>query len=345
LNKILQLDPQQRAAGVIAASAGNHAQGVAHAAALQGIAATIVMPETTPLTKIENTARLGARVVLHGTSYEDAWEQAQALQAAEGYTLIPAFDDPDVIAGQGTIGLELLEQVPELDLVVVPVGGGGLIGGIALAVREQAAGVQVVGVETDRMPAMRASLAAGQVQPLRPANTIADGIAVARVGALTLPLVQRYVSEIVTVTEEQIGHAILVLLERDKTLAEGAGAVGFAALLRGAIGELRGRRVVVVISGGNIDMSMLARILERGLESDGRLARLKVVVPDRPGNIAELTRLIAAQQANVLQISQNRALTEVELGETEVLLVLETKGWRHVDSLRQTIRAAGLVLK
>ncbi len=345
LNKIRQLDAAQKAAGVIAASAGNHAQGVAHAAALDGIAAFIVMPETTPLTKIQSTRGYGAEVILYGTGYDQAYAKAEQLRREHGYTLVHAFDDADVIAGQGTIGLELAEQVPDMDMVVVPVGGGGLISGIALALTHCLPGVRIVGVEAERMPAMQASVAAGRVQALRPANSIADGISVARVGELTLPLVRAHVSGIVTVAEEQIARAILTLLERKKTLAEGSGAVGLAALVSGRISDFHGKKVVVVVSGGNIDMTMLARILQRGLESDGRLCRLKVVMPDVTGNMAALAALIAEHQANILSMSQNRWVGEVELGETELELLLETKGREHVAAISAAIRDKGFALK
>jgi len=344
-NKILQLNESQRASGVIAASAGNHAQGVAHTASKLHIPATIVMPETTPLAKIQGTQELGANIVLYGSCYDEAFERAQQLQQEHGYTLIHAFDDPEIIAGQGTIGLEILEQVPEVDIVVVPIGGGGLIAGIALAIKETRPQALLIGVEAERMPAMKTSVKAGKVTALRPANTIADGISVARVGQLTLPIVQQYVSDIVTASEEETAHAIMTLLEREKTLAEGAAAVGFAALTNGHIQHIQGKKVVVLISGGNIDMTMLSRILERGMESDGRLARIKVVVPDKPGNIAELAKVVAEQQANILSITQNRSVSEVELGETEVELLLEAKGWAHVELIAAAIRKQGFVLR
>jgi threonine dehydratase len=345
LNKILQLNKSQRASGVIAASAGNHAQGVAHTASKLHIPATIVMPETTPLAKIQGTQDLGANIVLYGSCYDEAFEKAQQLQQKHGYTLIHAFDDPDIIAGQGTIGLEILEQVPDVDMVVVPIGGGGLIAGIALAIKETHPQVSIIGVEAERMPAMKASVKAGKVTALRPANTIADGISVARVGQLTLPIVQQYVSNIVTAGEEETAHAIMTLLEKEKTLAEGAAAVGFAALSNNRIQNIEGKKVVVLISGGNIDMTMLSRILERGMERDGRLARIKVVVPDKPGNVAELASIIAEQKANILRIAQNRSVSEVELGETVVELLLEAKGWQHVDAISSLIKARGYTVK
>lgn len=344
-NKILQLDEPQKRAGIITASAGNHAQAVAHAAQKCHISITIVMPETTPLSKIQGTREFGANIILHGSGYDEAYAKAIALQQQQGFTFVHAFDDVDIIAGQGTIGLEILQQVPAVDVVVVPVGGGGLIAGIALAIKETLPKVRIIGVEAARMAAMQGSIAAGKITPLRPGNTLADGIAVAKVGQHTLPLVQHYVDDIVTVDEESIAHAIMTLLEREKTLAEGAGAVAFAALSQQGITQLEGKNVVVLISGGNIDMTMLSRILERGLESDGRLSRFKVIVPDKPGNVAALASLIAKQHANILEITQNRAVNEVELGETEIELLLETRDAEHVDAIASLLREHHFNLK
>lgn len=345
LNKMLQLDDAQKAAGVITASAGNHAQGVAHAAKLCGVKATIVMPETTPLAKIRGTRVLGAEIILHGRGYDDAFDRACELQRKRGATFIHAFDDEAIIAGQGTIGLEILEQVGDPDLVIVPIGGGGLIAGIATAIKSTRPAVSIIGVETERLPAMRESLAAGQVTPQQTTSTLADGIAVAKVGSKTLPIVRELVSAIITVSEEEIANAIMVLLEMEKTLAEGAGAVGFAALYNQHLVDVSDKTVVVVISGGNIDMTILSKIIERGLEIDGRLARLKVVVPDRPGSIATLATLVAKYQSNILEISQNRAASEVQLEETEVELTLETRGKDHVQTITQAIRDYGFKVK
>ena len=345
LNKMLQLSAEQKRAGVITASAGNHAQGVAHAAGFLGVKATIVMPETTPLSKIRGTRELGAEIILYGSGYDEAHARAREIQVESGSTFIHAFDDPDIIAGQGTIGLELLEQQPELDTVVVPVGGGGLIAGMATAIKALRPGIRLVGVEAQRMPAMQRSAAGGRVIPLRASNTLADGIAVANVGQLTLPIIRELVAAIVTVSEEEIANAIMVLLEREKTLAEGAGAVAFAAVYNNRIPDIEGERVAVLISGGNIDMTLLSKILERGLEIDGRIARLKVVVADKPGSIAELATLVAENYANILQISQNRAVSEVELEETEVELTLETRGRSHVEEIKASIRERGFAMK
>ena len=345
LNKILQLSEQQRAAGVITASAGNHAQGVAHAAKLSGIPAIIVMPETTPLAKIQGTRQFGAQIVLHGSGYDEAYEKAVALQAEKGCTFVHAFDDPQIIAGQGTIGLELLEQVPDLDVVLVPVGGGGLISGIATAIKSLRPEVRMIGVEAARMPAMQQSISAGVIQPVEAVNTLADGIAVARVGKQTLPIVEHLVSEILSVNEEQIATAIMLLLEREKTLVEGAGAVGFAALYSKLVPDIAGKKVVVVISGGNIDLSLLSKILERGMETDGRLARLKIIAPDRPRSIARVASLVAEQHAGILQMSQNRSVSEVKLQETEIELLLETRGLDHVEAITRLLREQGFSVK
>jgi threonine dehydratase len=345
LNKMLLLDDEQRAAGVITASAGNHAQAVAHAAVTLGIQATIVMPQTTPMAKVRGTREFGADIVLHGEGYDAAYEKARELQAERGYTFVHAFDDADVIAGQGTIGLELLEQVPDLDMVVVPVGGGGLIGGIAAAVKASRPQAAIVGVEAERIAGMKHSVEAGSVVPLPAAATIADGISVARVGELTLPLAQRYVDTLVTVSEEELAKAILVLLEREKTLAEGAGAAGFAGLYSGRVAGTAGKRVVVVISGGNIDMTTLDKILERGLEADGRVASLRVVIPDRPGSIADLAALVAGEDAEILNLALNRHVEEVRLGEAEVELTLGAKGHEHVAAIVAAIRGRGVVVK
>ena len=342
-NKMLQLTSEQRAAGVIAASAGNHAQGVAYAARQLGITATIVMPETTPLSKIRGTEELGASIVLHGSRYGEAYDKASELQQQHGYTFVHAFDDPEIIAGQGTIGLEILEQLPDLDMVVVPIGGGGLIAGIALAIKQIRPDIRIIGVEAERLPSMKTSIEAGHIQVHHPANTIADGISITKVGQHTFPLVRQYIDEITTVSEEAIASAIMMLLEREKTLTEGAGAVGFAALSHGCIDNIKDKKIVVVLSGG--DMTMLTVILERGLESDGRLARLKVVIPDKPGNIAKLASLVAAQHANILEIYQHHSVSEVDIGETEVEMVLEAKGKEHVDAIIASIIQCGYQLK
>lgn len=333
LNRILAIPTEERRRGVVAASAGNHAQGVAYHAGRLGVTATIVMPERTPLIKVSNTERFGARVRLHGTTYDEAMEEALRIQRESGATLIHPFDDEAIIAGQGTIGLELLEECPEMELLVVPVGGGGLIAGIALAVKSFRPEVRIVGVEAERIPsALRAREARGIVT-VPSGETIADGIAVRRIGELTHPLLERWVDDLVTVREEEIASAVLLLLEREKTVAEPAAAATLAAIINGRCGDLTDRKVVLVLSGGNIDVNLLSRIIDRGLINDGRLARLEVRVHDRPGALAALTARIAEKRANILRLDHRRGTQGLWLTEAEVELLLETRGRDHVAEL------------
>lgn len=340
LNRILTLTDAERARGVIAASAGNHAQAVAYHATKHGIRSTIVMPLGTPLVKAAATKNYGAEVVLHGANFDEAMAEARKRQEAEGFYFLHAFDDEAVIAGQGTIGLELLEQVPDLEAIVCPIGGGGLIGGIACAVKSRRQGVRVVGVEAERVPSMKAAIERHEPVTVAPAMTIADGIAVRRAGELTLPLVEQYVDDIVTVNEEEIASAILLLLEREKTLAEGAGAAALAALLQKRTG-LAGKRTAVLVCGGNIDVTLLSRIIERGLVQDGRQVRLRIHLMDRPGGLQELTRLIAGVRANILQLLHDRAYFGVNLGDTAIDLTLETRGPEHIEEIATMLTAAG----
>ncbi len=340
LNRIAMLTPEQAARGVVAASAGNHAQGVAYHATKQGIRALIVMPLATPLVKMTATRGFGAEVVLHGANYDEACEEAMRLCAAEGMTFIHPFDDAVVMAGQGTIGLELLEQVPKLEAVVVPIGGGGLIGGIACAIKESRPEIRVIGVQTSRLPSMIAAVELHRPVTIEPATTIADGIAVRRAGDVTLPVVERYVDEIVTVDEDEIASAILVLLEREKTLAEGAGATALAALLQKKT-SLNGAHTAVMVCGGNIDVTLLSRIIERGLVQDGRLIRLRIHLLDKPGALAELTRLIASYRANIVDTLHNRAYYGVNLGDTVIDITMETRGREQVEELLAALTAEG----
>ena len=340
LNKLLTLSENERRRGVIAASAGNHAQGVAFHAAKLGIRAQIVMPQATPLVKVVATRAFGAEVVLHGANYDEACEEALRRCAEFGLTFIHPFDDPLVISGQGTIGLELLEQVPELEAVVVPIGGGGLIGGIACALKERNPRIRVVGVEPEKLPSMLRAREAGQPITIGAQATIADGIAVRRVGDHTLPLVMRYVDEIVTVDDEEIASAILMLLEQEKTLAEGAGAAALASLLQ-AKTSLRGQRTAVLVCGGNIDVTLLAKIIERGLVKDGRLIRLRIHLLDKPGALHELTRLIAHHRANITDTLHNRAYYGVNLGDTVIDITMETRGPQQVEELLAALTAEG----
>ncbi len=340
LNRIAMLTPEQAARGVVAASAGNHAQGVAYHATKRGIRALIVMPLATPLVKVTATRGFGAEVVLYGANYDEACEEAMRLCAAEGMTFIHPFDDAVVMAGQGTIGLELLEQVPQLEAVVVPIGGGGLIGGIACAIKESRPEIRVIGVQTSRLPSMIAAVELHRPVTMEPATTIADGIAVRRAGDVTLPVVERYVDEIVTVDEDEIASAILVLLEREKTLAEGAGATALAALLQKKT-SLNGAHTAVMVCGGNIDVTLLSRIIERGLVQDGRLIRLRIHLLDKPGALAELTRLIASYRANIVDTLHNRAYYGVNLGDTVIDITMETRGREQVEELLAALTAEG----
>jgi threonine dehydratase len=344
LNRIALLTPQQASRGVIAASAGNHAQGVAYHATKRGIRALVVMPLPTPLVKVTATRNFGADVLLHGANYDEAFAEAMRLCAEQDLTFIHPFDNPDVMAGQGTIGLELLEQIPQLEAVVVPIGGGGLIGGIACAIKESKPNIRVIGVQTSRLPSMAAAVAAHRPVVIEPATTIADGIAVRRAGDLTLPLVERYVDEIVTVDEDEIASAILVLLEREKTLAEGAGAAALAALLQQRtslpLGN-GGAHTAVLVCGGNIDVTLLARIIERGLVQDGRLILLRIHLLDKPGALQDLTRVIASHRVNIVNTLYNRAYYGVNLGDTVIDITMETRGREQVTELLDALTAEG----
>ena len=340
LNKLLLLCEAERARGVIAASAGNHGQGVAYHAGKLGIRAQICMPLTTPLIKVSATRGYGAEVVLHGANYDEAYEEALRRSQADGFTFVHAFDDDAVIAGQGTIGLELMEQHPDLQAVIVPIGGGGLIGGIACAVKESNPKIQVFGVQPSRLPSMKVAVAEGHPVTLNAASTIADGIAVRRAGERTLPLVQKYVDDIVTVEEEEIANAILLLLEREKTLAEGAGAAAIAALVNRKL-PLVEKKIAVLVCGGNIDVTLLSRIIERGLVKDGRLVRLRVHLPDYPGALHRLTSILAQHRANIVETDYDRAYHGVNLGETAIEITMETRGPDHIAEIISALGAGG----
>ena len=339
-NLLLQLSPDERRRGVVAASAGNHGLAVAFHAARLGVSAVIVMPEWAPLAKVIAARGRGAEVVLHGDNFDEAYARAREIEAARDLVFVHPFDDPRVIAGQGTIGLELLEQVPGLDAVLVPVGGGGLLGGVALAVKTERPAVQVIGVQAQEVPGMASALAAGTRVTVPAATTIADGIAVRRVGEHTFDLARRHADRVVTVAEEEIANAILLLLEIEKTVVEGAGAVPLAALANRRV-DLEGRTVALVISGGNIDVNVIARIIERGLVKDGRLVRLRVRLRDRPGALARLTALVAEARANVLRIEHDRAFSRAPVGDTEVELTLETSGPPQIEAIKRHLAEAG----
>ena len=340
LNKLLTLGAPERARGLIAASAGNHAQAVAYHAGRLGVLATIVMPETTPIMKVANTRGHGARVVLFGSNFDEAYSEARRMEREEGLTFIHPFDDEVVIAGQGTLGLEVVEQVPGLDAVLVPVGGGGLISGVAVVVKALCPDVKVIGVEAEVLACMQAAIEAGELVTLDAASTLADGIAVKRAGEITFEHVQALVDDIVTVSEEEIASSILYLLEKEKTVVEGAGAVGVAALMHHKLPGLEGKRVCSVISGGNIDVNVVARVIERGLVKDGRLVRINIRLLDKPGQLTVVSGIISGLRANVIEVHHSRAFSE-RFGDTTLLLTLETRGPEHVEEILGGLRERG----
>jgi threonine dehydratase len=340
LNKLLTLSTEERERGVIAASAGNHAQGLAYHAGQRKIHAQICMPLITPLIKVSATKAYGAEVILHGANYDEACEEAITRSQQQHRTFIHPFDDDAVIAGQGTLGLELLQQQPAMEAVVVPIGGGGLIGGMACAIKESNPKVRILGVQTARLPSMKMAVAEGKPVTLPAAASIADGITVRRAGDRTLPLVQKYVDEIVTVDEEEIANAVLLLLEREKTVAEGAGATTIAALINRKI-EMSGKKIVVLVSGGNMDVTLLSRIIERGLVKDGRLVRLRVHLPDYPGALHRLTGILAHHRANIVETSYDRAYFGVNLGDTAIDITMETRGPDQIAELLSALGIAG----
>lgn len=342
-NKINNLTPEEKAHGVIAASAGNHAQGVAYGASRAGIKATIVMPEIAPLAKITATRGYGAEVVLAGGVYDEAYNRAVELQAENGQTFIHAFNDPDIIAGQGTIGLEILQDLEDVDAVVVPVGGGGMIAGIAVAVKEMAPHVKVYGVQAQGAPAMYMSKKAHAIKTTKDAETFADGIAVKIPGDITFALIDNYVDDIVVIDDEAIASTILMLLERAKLMVEGAGAISLAAVLHDKI-PAKGK-IVSVISGGNVDVNFISRIIERGLVKAGRRVRLQTVVVDRPGSLQRLLGNIARLQANVLYVSHDRVERHVPLGQAVVEIGLETRDVLHTEHIMASLRHEGYTVE
>ncbi len=343
LNRLSLLTKEEAGRGVVAASAGNHAQGVAHHATRLGIRSIIVMPLATPLVKVTATREFGAEVILHGANYDEAYAEATRLCEDEDMVFLHPFDDAAVMAGQGTIALEMMEQIAGLEAVIVPIGGGGLIGGMACAIKETNPAIRVIGVQTARLPSMLEAMEQHGPVTIGAATTIADGIAVRRAGRVTYPVVAKYVDEIVTVNEDEIASAILVLLEREKTLAEGAGATALAALLQGktSLANRTGVKTGVLVCGGNIDVTLLARIIERGLVQDGRMILLRIHLLDKPGALSELTRLIAAHRVNIVNTLYNRAYYGVNLGDTAIDITMETRGREQVAELLTALTAAG----
>ncbi|AZS78093.1 MULTISPECIES: threonine ammonia-lyase [Achromobacter] len=342
LNRMLTLSDDERAKGVIAVSAGNHAQGVAYHAQRMGVPAVIVMPRFTPTVKVANTRRFGAEVVLAGDTFDDAKAHGYELAQARGLIMIHPYDDEAVISGQGTVALEMLEDQPDLDTLVIAIGGGGLIAGMATAAKALKPGIEIVGVQTERFPSMYAAVK-GVTMP-QGQYTIAEGIAVKSPGALTQPIVSQLVDHIELVSESDIEHAIVVLLEIEKTVVEGAGAAGLAALLRAqeaGSDRFKGKRIGLVLTGGNIDPLMLGELIERGMVRAGRLARIRVDLRDLPGALAHATKLIADAQANITEVHHQRAFTSLPVRNVEVDFVLQTRGPEHILEVIDVLNAAG----
>ncbi len=342
--KLSRLTEQEYRCGVIAASAGNHAQGVAIAAAYYNIPCTIVMPETAPLAKVTATQGYGANVVLHGFTYDDAYQHCLDLQLETGATFIHAFDDPDVVAGQGTLGLEMLSDLPDADAIIVPVGGGGLIAGIAIAARALRPDITIIGVQAAGAASCRTSLDAGELSTLPAIATIADGIAVKRPGTLTFSIIQRLVDDVVLVNDEAIISAVLLLMERNKMLVEGAGAAGVAALLSGVV-KLKGKKVLVPLTGGNIDINLVSRFIEHGLAAAGRYFVMHTRLIDRPGELMRLLGIIAEMRINVIDVRHQRISSRLPIMQREETLTLETRDRAQCEQLLQRLREADYIVE
>ncbi len=338
--KMSQLSPEERAKGVIACSAGNHAQGVALAAQRNGIKAVICLPDNAPISKVEATKSYGAEVCLVEGVYDDAYRRALQLRDEKGYTFIHPFNDPDVIAGQGTIALELAEQISDLDAVLVPVGGGGLISGVAYTIKSLNPNIRVYGVQAAGAPSMLRSITAGKIECLQGVSTIADGIAVKEPGDLTYDICSQYVDGIVTVTDDEISAAILALMEQHKLVTEGAGAVAVAAAMFGKV-DLAGKRAVCILSGGNIDVTILSRVITRGLIMSGRSCQFKIELVDKPGQLRDVSRLIADLGGNVIAVHHERADQGSDVNGCYLQLMLETRNAEHIEEIRNALRQEG----
>ena len=339
--KISQLSEEEKSKGVIACSAGNHAQGVALAATRSGIKSLICLPDGAPISKIEATKRFGAQVCLVKGVYDDAYAKALELRDEMGYSLIHPFNDVDVIAGQGTIGLEILDQLPDADAVVVPVGGGGLIAGIAYTIKQMNPNCKVYGVQAAGAPSMEQSLIDNEITTLPKVQTIADGIAVKTPGDMTYDLVKKYVDGIFTVSDDEIALAILTLLEQQKLIAEGAGAVPVAAVLAGKIPDIQGKNVCCLVSGGNIDVTILSRVIERGLKMSGRTANITIALSDKPGQLSDVSRLIAETGANVTSVNYDSTDLDMNITDCYLKIGVETRDYAHIVAIKQALKSAG----
>jgi threonine dehydratase len=341
-NALAQLPSDQQKCGVIAASAGNHAQALAYQGKLLGIPATVVMPKFAPLLKISNCQQLGATVVLHGKDFGEAKAHAHEIAKEKGLAYIDGYDDPAIIAGQGTMGLEIIEQVPNLDAVIVPVGGAGLLAGISLAVKTLRPDAKIIAVEAEKVASFSVALEAGKPVKIALHPTLADGLAIPQVGSNAFEIAHSLVDQTVTVTEEQIALAILRLVELEKSVVEGAAATPLASCLSGKLKELAGRRVVLLICGGNIDPNVLSRVIERGLVADGRLGRFTAVISDRPGGLADLAAQIAASGASIKQVVHDRAFASSDISAVNVLCTVETRNHEHLAELRAKLKSHGV---
>ena len=341
--KMSCLTDEEKACGVVACSAGNHAQGVALAAQKSGIKAVICLPAGAPISKVEATKSYGAEVCLVEGVYDDAYQKALSLRDEKGYTFIHPFNDEEVIAGQGTIALELAEQIPDLDAVLVPIGGGGLISGIAYAIKTLNPKVKVYGVEAQGAPSMKASVDSGKIETLSSVSTIADGIAVKKPGELTYELCEKYVDEIVTVTDDEISAAILALMEQHKLITEGAGAVAVAAAMFNKV-DLQGKKAACILSGGNIDVTILSRVINRGLVMSGRNCHLMIDLADKPGQLKTVTRIIADLGGNVMSVYHERENEHTEVNGCYLRIVLETRNFEHIAQIKQALCDEGFKL-
>ncbi|MBQ7370051.1 MAG: threonine ammonia-lyase [Clostridia bacterium] len=341
--KMSRLSPTEKEKGVVACSAGNHAQGVALAAKKNGIKAVICLPDGAPISKVEATKSYGAEVCLVEGVYDDAYQKALQLRDEKGYTFIHPFNDEDVIAGQGTIALELSEQIPDLDAVIVPIGGGGLISGIAYTIKSLNPNVKVYGVQASGAPSMKKSLEDGKIEELSSVSTIADGIAVKQPGNLTYEICQKYVDEIVTVSDDEISAAILALMEKHKLVTEGAGAVAVAAAMFGKV-DIKGKKAVCVLSGGNIDVTILSRVIKRGLLMSGRNCQLMIELVDKPGQLKDVSRIIADLGGNVTSVHHERANEGSDVNGCYLRIILETRNYEHIAEIKKALTDHGFKL-
>ncbi len=342
-NALIRLEPDRRRRGVIAASAGNHALALAYHGRRLGIPVTVVMPRFAPLIKASTCERLGATLVRHGSSFAEARTRADELAGQHGLAYVHGYDDPDVIAGQGTLGCEFIEQVPDLDALVIPAGGCGLLAGVAAAVKALRPGIRIVAVEPERMPSLTRAIEAGTPVPVGPCSTLADGLAVGKVGERAFATARDLIDQVVTVSEGELALAVLRLLELEKSVVEGAGAAPLAALLARKLPELRGCRVGIPLCGGNIDPLVLRRVIEHGLAADGRLCRFTATISDRPGGLAELTRVVAETGASIQDVRHDRTFAGPDVASVEVAMIAETRDKRHAATLRDALGRAGLL--